>query len=136
VSVLFALVFNQTNPNGIPLFQKVPSKEAVSAVSLSEAAEEHKKGETVFVDAMPANFYEKEHIRGAVNIPLPLFDIMYMMTFGDEEKNKKIIVYGRTISKLYDVEVANKLVLRGYKSARVLDGGLGDWKKKGHPVEP
>jgi len=136
VSVLFALVFNQTNPNGIPLFQKVPSKEAVSAVSLSEAAEEHKKGETVFVDAMPANFYEKEHIRGAVNIPLPLFDIMYMMTFGDEEKNKKIIVYGRTISKFYDVEVANKLVLRGYKSARVLDGGLGDWKKKGHPVEP
>jgi rhodanese-related sulfurtransferase len=136
VSILFALVFNQTNPNGIPLFQKLPSKEAVSSVSLSAAVEEHKKGETVFVDAMPANFYEKEHIRGAVNMPLPLFDIVYMMTFGEEEKSKNIIVYGRTISKLYDVEVANKLVLRGYKNARVLEGGLSDWKKKGYPVEP
>jgi len=136
VSVLFALVFNQSNPNGIPFFQKLPSKEAVAPVSLSAAVEEHKKGESVFVDAMPANFYEKEHIRGAVNMPLPLFDIVYMMTFGEEDKSKSIIVYGRTISKLYDVEVANKLVLRGYKNARVLEGGLREWKKKGYPVEP
>jgi len=136
VSVLFALVFNQTNPNGIPLFQDLPSKKAVPLVPLSKAAEEYKKGETVFVDAMPANFYEQEHIRGAVNMPLPLFDIVYMMTFGEEEKNKPIIVYGRTISKLYDLEVANKLILRGYKNTRVMEGGLRDWKKKGYPVEP
>ena len=136
VSILFALVFNQTNPNRIPLFQNVPSKDAVPSISLSTAAEDYKKGDAVFVDAMPANFYEKEHIKGSVNMPLPLFDIVYMMTFGQEEKSKKIIVYGRTISKLYDMEVANKLILRGYKNTRVLDGGLGDWKKKGYPVEP
>lgn len=136
VSVLFALVFNQTNPNGIPVFQKLPSKDAVASISLSAAAEEHKKGETVFVDAMPSNFYDKEHIRGAINMPLTVFDIVYMMTFAEEEKTRKIIVYGRTISRLYDLEVANKLVLRGYKNARVLEGGLSDWKKKGYPVEP
>ena len=136
VSILFALVFNQTNPNGIPLFQKLPSKEAVATVSLSAAAEEYKKGDTVFLDAMPANFYEKEHIRGAVNMPLNLFEIVYMMTFGEQDKNKQIIVYGRTISKRYDLEVANKLVLRGYKNTRVMDGGLREWKKKGYPVEP
>ena len=136
VSILFALVFNQTNPNGIPLFQKLPSKEAVATVPLSAAAEEYKKGDTVFLDAMPANFYEKEHIRGAVNMPLNLFEIVYMMTFGEQDKDKKIIVYGRTISKRYDLEVANKLVLRGYKNTRVMDGGLREWKKKGYPVEP
>jgi rhodanese-related sulfurtransferase len=136
VSILFALVFNQTNPNRIPLFQTLPSKEAVATVSLSAAAEEYKKGDTVFLDAMPANFYEKEHIRGAVNMPLPLFEIVYMMTFGEEDKSKKIIVYGRTISKRYDMEVADKLVNRGYKNTRVLDSGLSDWKKKGYPVEP
>ena len=136
VSILFALVFNQTNPNGIPLFQKLPSKEAVATVPLSVAAEEYKKGDTVFLDAMPANFYEKEHIRGAINMPLNLFEIVYMMTFGEQDKNKQIIVYGRTISKRYDLEVANKLVLRGYKNTRVMDGGLREWKKKGYPVEP
>jgi rhodanese-related sulfurtransferase len=136
VSVLFALVFNHANPNGIPLFQKLPSKEAVPSVSLSAAAEEHEKGETVFVDAMSAGFYDKEHIQGAINMPLPLFDIVYMMTFEEEEKSKNIIVYGRTVSKLYDLEVANKLILRGYKNTRVLEGGLSEWKKKGYPVEP
>jgi rhodanese-related sulfurtransferase len=136
VSVLFAIVFNQANPNGIPVIPKPPSKEAVSSVSLPTAAEELKKGETLFVDAMPANFYDKEHIRGAINMPLPLFELVYLMTFGDEDKAKKIVVYGRTISRPYDLEVANKLALRGYKNTRFLDGGLSEWKKKGYPVEP
>jgi rhodanese-related sulfurtransferase len=136
VSILFALVFNQSNPNGIPLFQKLPSKEAIPSITLFAAAEEYKQGEAVFVDAMPANFYDKRHIKGAVNMPLALFDIVYLMTFDEEDKTKKIIVYGRTISKLYDLEVANKLALRGYKNTKVLEGRLSDWEKKGYPVEP
>jgi rhodanese-related sulfurtransferase len=136
VSILFALVFNQSNPNGIPLFQKLPSKEAIPSITLFAAAEEYKQGEAVFVDAMPANFYDKRHIKGAVNMPLALFDIVYLMTFDEEIKTKKIIVYGRTISKLYDLEVANKLALRGYKNTKVLEGRLSDWEKKGYPVEP
>ncbi len=136
VSILFALVFNQSNPNGIPLFQKLPSKEAIPSITLFAAAEEYKQGEAVFVDAMPANFYDKRHIKGAVNMPLALFDIVYLMNFDEESKTKKIIVYGRTISKLYDLEVANKLALRGYKNTKVLEGRLSDWEKKGYPVEP
>lgn len=136
ISILFALVFNQSNPNGIPLFQKLPPKDAVPSITLSAADEEYKQGEAVFVDAMPASFYDKRHIKGAVNMPLGLFDIVYLMTFDEEDKTKKIIVYGRTISKLYDLEVANKLVLRGYKNTRVLKGTLSDWEKKGYPVEP
>jgi CRP-like cAMP-binding protein len=136
VSMLFAIVFNQANPNGIPLIPKLPSKESVQTISLSEAQQELQKGEAIFVDAIPANFYDKGHIKGAVNMPLPLFDIVYMMTFGDEDKARKIVVYGKTVSRLYDLEVANKLVLRGYKNTRILDGKLSDWKKKGYQVEP
>jgi len=136
VSILFAIVFNQSNPNGIPLFQKLPSKEAIPSITLAAAVEEYKQGHTIFVDAMPANFYDKRHIKGAINMPLALFDIVYLMTFDEEDKAKKIIVYGRTISKLFDLEVANKLALRGYKTTRVLEGTLSDWEKKGYSVEP
>jgi len=136
VSVLCAIVFNQSNPNGIPLFQKLPSKDAIPSITLSAALEEYKQDNAVFVDAMPASFFDKRHIRGAVNMPLALFDIVFLMTFDDEDKTRKIIVYGRTISKLFDLEVANKLVLRGYKNTRVLEGALSDWEKKGYPVEP
>jgi len=136
VSVLFALVFNQSNPNGIPLFQKLPPKEATPPISLSAAAQEHQQGETLFVDARPAEFYKQKHIQGAVNMPLAIFDIVYLMSFDEQDKNKKIIVYGRTISKLFDLEVAGRLAGKGYRNTRVLEGSLRDWEKKGYPVKP
>jgi len=136
VSVLFALIFNQSNPNGIGLFPKMPSAEAAQAIDATAALEEMKGGEALLLDAMPANFYEKSHIKGAVNMPPSLFDIVYMMTLDQEDKSKKVIVYGRTISRLYDLDVANKLILRGFKNVRILEGGLSAWEKKGYPVEP
>jgi rhodanese-related sulfurtransferase len=135
VSVILALVFNQSNPNGIPLFPKFPDRKAISEISAPQAMEEAKKGEALIVDAGPANFYEKKHIQGSINMPLSLFDIVYMMTIGDEEKGKKVIVYGGTVSRLYDWELADKLLVRGHKDVRVLKGGLAAWEKKGYPVE-
>jgi 3-mercaptopyruvate sulfurtransferase SseA len=57
------------------------------------------------------------------------------MTFTKESKEKKIVVYGGTISKPYDLELANKLLLRGYENISILDGGLAAWEAKGYPVE-
>jgi 3-mercaptopyruvate sulfurtransferase SseA len=57
------------------------------------------------------------------------------MTFAKENKEKKIIVYGGTISKLYDWELADKLLLRGYEQVRILEGGLAAWEGKGYPVD-
>jgi len=45
------------------------------------------------------------------------------------------VVYGNTISRPYDLEIADKLMLRGYKDVRVLDGGLQAWEAKGYPVD-
>ena len=85
---------------------------------------------------MPANFYEQEHAAGAESLPLAIFDFMYDMSLGQVDKSKEIIVYGRTISKHYDEEVAVKLVARGHKNVTILKGGLRDWKKNGYPVKP
>ena len=136
LTVVFALVFNQSNPNGISVFPKSFSDLDASKVPPSVAVESYERGDAVFVDAMPSNFYEQEHIAGAVNIPVALFDFMYMMTLGGEEKTKEVIVYGRTISSRYDANIASKLVLRGHKNIKILEGGLRGWKKKGYPVEP
>jgi rhodanese-related sulfurtransferase len=136
VSLILMFVFNQSNPNGIPLFPKPPDKKSISTITPAAAMEEVKQGKAIMIDAGPANFYEQEHIKGAINMPLSLFDIVYMMTFsGDEEKGKEIIVYGGTISRPYDYDVANTLILRGHKDVRVLKGGLSAWEKDGYPVE-
>jgi len=135
VSLILALVFNRSNPNGIALFPSLPDRKAISQISPSKAMEEARSGEALFVDAGPESFYEKKHIEGAVSVPLALFDIVYPMAFTGEEKGKRVIVYGGTFSKLYDWELASKLLLRGHKDVLVLEGGMAAWERKGYPVE-
>ena len=83
---------------------------------------------------MPAIFYEQEHIAGAVNLPLAIFDFMYDLKLGKTDKAKEIVVYGRTISKHYDEEVASKLVVRGFKNVSILPDGISAWKQNHYPV--
>ena len=135
VSVLLAITFNISNPYGIPLIPERPDSESVSSISVSSAMEDYQKGQTVIVDAMPSNFYQQRHIKGAVNMPMALFDIVYLMNFSEEDKDKKIVVYGNSISRPYDLEIASKLLLLGYRNVKLMDGGLNAWEANGYPVE-
>ena len=135
VSLVLALSFNRSNPNGIPLFPSVPDRSSVPVISAETAHKDLERGNTILVDAMPSNFYQKGHIKGAMNMPLALFDIIYMMSFADEDKDKEIIVYGDTISRMYDLEIAAKLMVRGYKNVKILEGGLSAWSAAGFQVE-
>ncbi|EFK10258.1 rhodanese-like protein [delta proteobacterium NaphS2] len=130
------MVFNHSNPNGIPLFQKIALNDKIGIMAPEAAEREMKYGDPQFVDARPSDFYKEEHIPGSINIPLPVFDIMYMAGLSDTDKSREIIVYGRTVSRLYDVYLANKLFLRGHKNVRILKGGLPEWRKRGYPVSP
>jgi rhodanese-related sulfurtransferase len=135
LALLCGFIFNQTNPNGVMLFPKTSVDASITTVSPSAAFLLQEKGDALFVDAMPASLYEREHIAEAVNMPVAIFDIMYMMVLSQEEKQREIIVYGRTVSKRYDEKLANKLAVRGHKNVKLLEGGLSAWKDKGYPVE-
>ncbi len=131
LSLLCAVIFNHSNPNGIALFPKMILNAQVQEIQINAAITDFKLGNAIFVDARPSNFYNEQHIPGAVNTPISLFDIMYMMSLSDVDKSRKIIVYGRTFSGKYDVEAANKLILRGHKNVSILKGGIPAWKKEG-----
>jgi len=136
LSLFFGIALNLSNPHGIKLIPQSLSAEAISSVTPLMAIEKYKDGGTLFVDAMPPNFFKQQHIRGAINLPFALFDIMYMLEFNEVNKDKEIIVYGRTISRLYDEDVAGKLIFNGYKNTKILQGGLSKWKENGYPTEP
>lgn len=136
LSFFCAFVFNATNPNGIKLLPETWTEEAVEKVQPAAVAEAYHKGEVIVLDARPAAFFEAAHVKGALNVPLAIFDIMYTMALGDVDKERNVLVYGRTISSLYDEQLARKLVLRGHKQVSILAGGLRAWKAAGYPVEP
>jgi len=135
VSLILATIFNFSNPNGIPLIPKFPDKNSFPLINPSALRKEALDHEILILDASPAKFFNQRHIKGAVNLPLAIFDIVYLMTFTNETKEKKIVVYGRSASKFYDLELANKLLLRGHENIRIFEGGLAAWEGRGYPVE-
>lgn len=138
LSAVLAFLSNWGNPNGIPsnmLVQGWGDKDSVPQISLKEAVKAYNDHAALFVDARPASFYKQKHIKAAKNLPLPLFDFLYLMELSQEDKNKPVIVYGRNISRHYDMEVARKLTYRGHQNVKVLAGGPEDFKGQ-FPLEP
>jgi putative oxidoreductase len=126
LSIVFALVFNLYNDNQIPLIHGWGEKDAVAGISLSEALESYRKGEAVFVDARKSPFYEQRHIDGALNLPMVYFDLMYPMfqfILGQQESagDKSLIVYGGTISRRFDKELARLLQDKGFEKVAVFN---------------
>jgi rhodanese-related sulfurtransferase len=136
VAVVVAVLFNFANPHGIRILPETLLRPASSVVDAREAKSLLDSGMAVLVDARPKEFFEQKHITGAINLPPALFDLVYMMKLSKLDLEKEIIVYGRTISKLYDEDVAYRLKQRDHEKVRVLTGGLDELKTHGYQVEP
>ena len=133
LSVIMALVVNLYNDNGIPLIQGWGEKGKVPEISLNQALEDYQKNQAVFVDARKSAFFSQQHIKGAMNLPLVLFDLMYPLfnfTLSQTEgaKDKTLIVYGGTFSRRFDLELARLLQNKGQKQVAVLADYRG-WPK-------
>lgn len=138
--LLFALtlgmLFNFAGPQGIPLVQESVLHSDFPTVTAAEAKKLIEDKNAVTVDARPKELYARKHIPGALSVPLSLFDIIYMMKLSKIDSQRPMIVYGRTVSRLYDVEAARLLKKRDHEDVRVLVGGTAAWEGEGYGVEP
>jgi rhodanese-related sulfurtransferase len=135
-SAVLALVFNFSSPNGIPVLPESVFQEPAPRIDALTAHQMASRGEAVLVDARPAELFEQKHLPEAVSLPAALFDILYPMKLGRMLKPEQtVLVYGRTISRRYDDDVAQKLLQR-HENIRVLEEGVQGWEAKGLPVAP
>lgn len=135
-AVVVGVLFNFSSPNGVPLLPPLLFQPSPPSITVAEAGKLLDENGAVLVDARPQEFYLEKHIRGALNLPPALFDIIYMMKLSDLDPEETIIVYGRNISKRYDEEVAHLLTKRDHENVRILSGGLSAWEEQGYAVEP
>ena len=138
LSIILALVVNIYNDNRIPLIQGWGVKSDVPEISLTQAQELYKKNQAIFVDARKSAFFNQQHIKGAMNLPLILYDLMFplfnfTLTQTEGAKDKALIVYGGTFSRRSDVDLARQLRSKGWDRAEVLADYLG-WQHA-FPVE-
>ena len=134
--ILLAVGFNFFNPNGVSLVEGWGEKDTVPRIGLMEAQGDYQTQAALFIDARPNNFFNQRHIKGALNVPLPLFDFLYLMQLSQVPKDKPLIVYGHNISRHYDLDVARKLLLRGHEKVMILGGGADGWEKGQFHLEP
>jgi rhodanese-related sulfurtransferase len=136
ISTVLALAFNYTSPNGIPVLPEAVFQAQAPRVDALTAHRMLSRSEAVLVDARPSELFQQKHIAEAVNIPAALFDVIFPMKLGPALKPEQVVlIYGRTLSKRYDDEVAQRLLQR-HDQVRVLEGGLAAWEEKGFAVSP
>ncbi|MCX5880268.1 MAG: rhodanese-like domain-containing protein, partial [Deltaproteobacteria bacterium] len=123
VASLLSLLFNFSNPNGISLLPEEAFREPAPQVDVGTVQQLLGKGDIVLVDARPPELFNRGHIPDAINIPAPLFDIIYPMKLAPRlQAGQAVVVYGRTLSKRYDEEVTYRLLQR-HDDVRVMTGG-------------
>ncbi len=127
-------LFNFSSPSGIDLVPKSfleDPPEMVAAKNTLHLAE----GGAVIVDARPSEFFKQGHIKGAISLPEDMFSFVYSMKLSSLDPAIPIIVYGRNLSRHYDVDVARELTELGHEKVLVFDGGLDMWEEAGYEVE-
>ena len=135
LALLLGLVFNASNPSGadmVPLAWSRPPAERIDA----GWAKLRRDNGAILVDARPVQLYKQRHVKDALNLPASLFDFVFAMRLARLAPQTEIVVYGHTVSRLYDEEVAFLLKDRGFENVHVMEGGLPAWMAMGLPVEP
>jgi rhodanese-related sulfurtransferase len=88
------------------------------------------KKPTVLLDPRPAAKFEKAHLPGAINIPMP--DLI--AGHPDLAKAKNIVVYAGGWSDYLSSAAAKKMIALGYKNVFDFRGGIEQWKAEGGRV--
>lgn len=134
LALVLGLVFNASNPAGVDLVPATWSGPRAERIDAGWAKLRRDAG-AVIVDARPVELHARRHIRDAVNLPASLFDFVFAMRFSQLPPETEVIVYGRTVSRLYDDQVASLLLDRGLANVKVMEGGLAAWADLGLPLE-
>lgn len=136
IATLLALAFNSSSPHGIPLMPEGLFQPPAPRIDALTAHGMLARGEAVLVDARPPELFQQKRIAEAINIPVALFDVIFPMKLGPVLTPEQVVlIYGRTVSKHYDEELAQRLLDR-HDQVRVLAGGLSAWEANGLAVAP
>jgi len=84
------------------------------------------------VDVLPKEHYEKEHIKGAMSIPLVEIEKKALSLLG---KDELIVVYCASFECQASTSAAKQLERLGFTGVLDYKGGLADYKEANLPLE-
>lgn len=133
---LLGLIYNLANPSGISVFSQSWIRDPIPRIAPAQAKGFYDAGTARFIDARPEHLFRQRRIQGSLNLPLTLFDFVYLMKLSQGPPDQNLVVYGRNFSRRYDQEVGLKLKSKGHTRVTILTGDLAEWRRSGLPMEP
>ena len=149
VSIVAAFAVNYFSPAGIALVGQWDTAqgvvtanakndiviEGIEIVTVDQARKLYDSGGYIFVDARSREDYEQGHIKGAVSLPVGLFEEKIAAFLERYPPEASIVTYcsGRTC--LDSHHLAESLMEFGYDKISVLIDGFPGWEAEGHPIE-
>src|SRR5574340_344921 len=86
----------------------------------------------VLLDVLPPESYAREHLPGAINLPL---DQMDRASTAALAKDRETIVYCGSFLCQASPTAAAKLREMGFTRVLDFEGGVADWREAGYPME-
>jgi rhodanese-related sulfurtransferase len=91
------------------------------------------RDDVTLVDALPASYYEQEHLPGAVNLVEADVDALAAGLLPDLER--PVVTYCSNEACSNSKVVARRLEALGYTDVRTYAAGIQDWVAAGRPTE-
>ncbi|MFP4024049.1 MAG: rhodanese-like domain-containing protein [Thiohalospira sp.] len=104
----------------------------MKTIKRDELKEKLDNNEVKLVEVLSEEDYNKEHIKGAINIPLERIGTEAKDKF---DKDDQIVVYCSNFDCSASPAAAKKLDNLGFKNVFDYQGGKKDWKDAGLPME-
>ncbi len=107
----------------------------VNTVSLQEAYELWREGQTVFLDARPPAEYAELHIKGAINVPLDQPERLKEAGILGLPRDRRILVYCSDNRCDLALKMARHLQTLGFTQVAAFLGGFSAWDEAGYEVD-
>lgn len=120
VSIASALIVHEIRADGVPLIPSCLEKPCYRTSELTAFLKRRDQSSHLFFDARPHDIYQDDHPPRALNLPATQLDFFYDFYLGNAGPDTPIFIYGSTVSRPFDRELAQSLALKGHKNITVL----------------
>ena len=143
LAVVLAAFANQLNPLGIPWELSAGGRVGIPRVYEGRLPEAPAKvalgmlqsGNVIFLDSREAKDYAKNHIPGAVSLPMRDWDNAWPKVAGRLPRQGSYLLYCYGAKCGLSTRQAKRMLELGYQHLTVLEYGWKEWTEAGYPTE-
>lgn len=141
-ALILSAAYNALNPLAIPWLPSAGGRVGIPRayesrlpeIDAAEAFALHQAEEAIFVDSRDRVDYERDHIPGAINVPMRPWAEGWPEMESQLPREALLVLYCYGAHCGLSTRQGKRLLALGYTNLRVLDYGWSEWTKAGYPT--